>query len=118
MDKLTKNDIGKKFWVEPTGNNISRSKRGEGNEPKEIIILQMKRVKGAFAFIQNSASCGKGFSHSVSSGEEFSLSEHSQTDLSVHINCGFNGGYHVYKSLEDYEIAKKSRLAATFISNK
>lgn len=106
MNKITKQDIGKKFWVVPTGNNWCRTKNTTANEPKEIVITDMRRTRGEFRFVNSS--------HEY----EFSHSHHSHTDLSIHIDCGFNAGYHVYKSLEDYTTVQKAKQAKSFISDK
>lgn len=106
MNKITKQDIGKTFWVVPTGNNWCRMKNTTSNEPKEIVITDMRRTRGAFRFANTSHE------------HEFSHSYHSHTDLSIHIDCGFNGGYHIYRSLEDCKTVQKAKQAKSFISDR
>ena len=105
MNKITKKDIGKRFFVTPTGNNWCRSKGTTANEPKEVVLTDMRRTRGEFRFV------GSEFD------KEFSISEHSHTDLSLHLDGGYNSGYHLYSSLEDYETVEKAKIAKDFISD-
>jgi hypothetical protein len=104
--RIAKEDIGSRLWAVPTVNNWSRAKGATENEPKEIVITGMRRTRGEFRFANSS------YEH------EFSLSQHSHTDLSIHVDCGINSGYHIYRTLEDYAIVKKAEKAKLFISDK
>jgi hypothetical protein len=103
--KITKKDIGKRFFVTPTGSNWCRSKGTTSNQPKEIVLTDMRRTRGEFKFIES------GFDI------RFSISEHSHTDLSLHLDSGYNSGYHLFSSLEDCETVKKAKIAKDFISD-
>lgn len=105
MNKLTKKDIGKRFWVVPTGNNVSRVKGTNQNEPREVEIKDMRRTRGEFRFLDH------GYV------QEFSIPENTRNKFGILVNSGLNAGYILYESLSSYEKVNKAKAAISFIND-
>jgi len=105
MNKLTKKDIGKRFWVVPTGNNVSRVKGTNQNEPREVEIKDMRRTRGEFRFLDH------GYV------QEFSNPESTRNKVGILVNSGLNAGYILYESLSSYEKVNKAKAAILFIND-
>ena len=101
--KLTKQDIGKTFFAIPTGNNECRYNLNK-NKPKRIIITQMRRVNGAFKFIDGGREI------------KFSLSQWTAKTF-VPVSDGLNRGYNIWPTMEALELSKKAEQLAHEISD-
>ena len=96
---ITKELIGKRVWLVPTGNNIQRNGTTPFEQVKEAEIIKMARTKGSLKLIDSSYS------------RDFSISEYSKSS----IKQGFNAGYDTYASLDDVKKTQKATDVRTYL---
>lgn len=102
--RLTKKDIGRVFYLYPTGNNV------KGWEVTQRIIkvelIGMKRVRGTFKTLDLD------YNYEI----DFSKTEYGNTNLKSHVSVGLNAGYYVFPSMENLQLWEQAKESRQFLS--
>lgn len=101
-EKLTKKDIGKKLWLIPDGNEVVRGVKGGAlSQLITAELCSIARVNGAFK------DCASG------KLTDFRISVRGR----LFFHTGFNGGYYVFLSNEEFQHYKTARELRLKISD-